>query len=384
MNDGKKRSGKTPGDNSRLYGIFSEIVALTDSFCREHLNEEYRGLCGRMAEELASLRPSPLLRGKAATWACGIVRTVGWVNFLDDRSQSPHRKLTEIDKIFGVAESTGQGKSKSIRKMLGIRQFDHRWTLPSRIDDIPMIWMLQDSDGLIFDVRTQPLELQRQAFCQGLIPYVPADRVAAEVRERNEASPSRKLFQFKVTLKGIKPPVWRRIQVQDGTLDQLHEHLQMSMGWGNCHLHEFIIDGQRCGDPELLDDGFETFEGVDSTRTLLSDLIPEGRDSFKFKYIYDFGDDWMHEVLFEGCPEPRSGEVYPQCLEGKRACPPEDVGGVYGYVEYLEAISDPNHERHQELREWRSSHDPNAFSPQNATHAMQEGMPQWRKRKHSE
>ena len=110
---------------------------MTDSFCNEFLNEEYAELCRKLATALARKRPSPLLQGKLETWACGVVRTIGWVNYLDDRSQKPHLKLPFIDKAFGVAESTGQGKSKLIRKMFKIRNFDPKWTLPSRMDDNP-------------------------------------------------------------------------------------------------------------------------------------------------------------------------------------------------------------------------------------------------------
>ena len=100
------------------------IVQMTDAFCKDHLNEEYAELCRKLATTLARKRPSPLLQGKLETWACGIMRTIGRVNFLDDRSQKPYMKLPQIDKAFGVAESTGQGKSQLIRKMLKIRQFD--------------------------------------------------------------------------------------------------------------------------------------------------------------------------------------------------------------------------------------------------------------------
>ncbi len=95
--------------------VLTQIVGLTDTFCQAHLNEEYAVLCRKLGEKLAAKRPSPLLRGKLETWACGIIRTIGWVNFLDDRSQSPHLKLPVIDRAFGVAESTGQGKAKLIR-----------------------------------------------------------------------------------------------------------------------------------------------------------------------------------------------------------------------------------------------------------------------------
>jgi hypothetical protein len=154
---------------------YDAVVALTDAFCREHLDGEYEALCRKLAGVLARKRPSPLPSGKPETWACGVVRTIGWVNFLDDGSRQPHLKLTAIDKAFGVAESTGQGKSKAIRTMLKIRQFDHRWTLPSRMDDSPLIWMLE-VNGLIKDIRTCPRDAQEEAFRRGLIPYIPGDR----------------------------------------------------------------------------------------------------------------------------------------------------------------------------------------------------------------
>ena len=117
--------------------VLELIVAMTDQFCREKLNEEYAVLCRRLAEKLARKRPSPLLGGKPETWASGIIRTIGWVNFLDDSSHKPHMKLTAIDKGFGVGESTG---SKANRRpsvtMLKIHQFDPQWTLPSRMDRI--------------------------------------------------------------------------------------------------------------------------------------------------------------------------------------------------------------------------------------------------------
>ena len=115
--------------------ILGTLIEMTDSFCKEFLNEEYADLCRKLATALARKRPSPLLQGKLETWACGIVRTIGWVNYLDDRSQKPHMKLPLIDKAFGVAESTGQGKSKLIRKMFKIGNFDPKWTLPSKLDD---------------------------------------------------------------------------------------------------------------------------------------------------------------------------------------------------------------------------------------------------------
>lgn len=185
-------------------------------------------------------------------------------------------------------------------------------------------------------------------------------------------------FQFKITLLGSKPPIWRRIQVEDCTLDKLHEHIQTAMGWTNSHLHQFDIKGKRYGDPELLDDGFEDFECEDSTRTFLSDILPKTGKRFAFKYEYDFGDGWEHEILFEGNPPLDPKAKYPLCVEGERACPPEDCGGPWGYADYLAAIRDPKHEQHEELLEWRGPFDPEAFDAKKATKEMRKGLPDWR------
>jgi hypothetical protein len=152
-----------------------EIAGLVDAFCREQLNEEYAELCRRLTEKLARKRPSPLVSGKSNTWACGIVRTIGWINFLDDKTQKPHMKLTAIDKAFGVGESTGQGKSMLIRKMFKIRQMDPEWSLRSRVKQNPMSWMIQ-INGFLLDARFLKREIQEEALRQGLIPYIPADR----------------------------------------------------------------------------------------------------------------------------------------------------------------------------------------------------------------
>ncbi len=186
------------------------------------------------------------------------------------------------------------------------------------------------------------------------------------------------LYQFKITLLESNLPIWRRIQVQDGTLDKLHEHIQTAMGWTNSHLHQFEIKGERYGDPELLDDGFEDFECEDSTTTMLSEILPKTGKRFAFKYEYDFGDGWEHEVLYEGSLPLEKGKKYPLCLEGERACPPEDVGGVWGYADFLEAIADPKHEQHDDFVEWAGEFDPAEFDPMKATRDMKKGLPDWR------
>ena len=171
----KKSPRKKPAATTDVKAVLEAIVGMTDAFCRDHLNDEYAVLCRNLATTLARKRPSPLLRGKLETWAVGIIRTIGWVNFLDDSSRKPHLKLPFIDKAFGVAESTGQGKSMLIRRMLKIGTFDPKWTLPSRLDKNPRVWMVS-VNGFGIDMRFAPRELQVEAFEKGLIPYIPADR----------------------------------------------------------------------------------------------------------------------------------------------------------------------------------------------------------------
>jgi hypothetical protein len=139
-------------------------------------------LCRKLAGVLARKRPSPLIRGKPDSWASGIVRVVGWVNFLGDPSQPHHMKMTDIDEAFGVSEATGSAKSMAIRDLLKIGRLDPAWTLPSRMDDNPLIWMLE-VNGLIMDIRRCPREAQVIAFEKGLIPYVPCDRRGESPKE---------------------------------------------------------------------------------------------------------------------------------------------------------------------------------------------------------
>lgn len=119
-----KPKSKGPGEERVAF-----IIKLIDGFCAEHLNEEYAALCRKLAEKLARKRPSPLVSGSLQVWACGIVRTIGWVNFLHDKSQTPHMPLIEIDAAFGVSESSGAAKLATIRKMLKIHQLDPQWNL---------------------------------------------------------------------------------------------------------------------------------------------------------------------------------------------------------------------------------------------------------------
>jgi hypothetical protein len=156
------------------------------------------------------------------------------------------------------------------------------------------------------------------------------------------------VFQVKITLKWIDPPIWRRIQTTDCTLDELHGIIQVAMGWEFNHLYRFYIGGVEYADLEMA--SFDDVE--DAFEARLSEVIPAGNRRPRFEYVYDFGDDWRHQLIVEQRFPPEKGRKYPICVAGERACPPEDCGGPWGYPGLVEAIRIPAHRRHDELLEW--------------------------------
>jgi hypothetical protein len=170
------------------------------------------------------------------------------------------------------------------------------------------------------------------------------------------------IYQLKVTLLGTTPPIWRRLLVPaDMTLQQLHHVLQLAMDWEDCHMHEFRIGQKRFGKPDP-NDRLMGLPAIGNERTVqLFSVL--GKVGAKAVYTYDFGDSWEHGIVNEKVLLPEPGLVYPVCLGGKRHGPPEDCGGIPGYYNLLEAISDPDHDQHEELLEWLGDHfDPDAFS----------------------
>jgi hypothetical protein len=191
--------------------------------------------------------------------------------------------------------------------------------------------------------------------------------------------PKERLYQFRIVLKSYYPPIWRRFQTRDCTLDKLHEHIQTSMGWTNSHLNHFQIGKKKYGDPWLIQESYGEVSYADSTMATLSKLLPKSGERFLFAYEYDFGDSWRHEVLFEGCLRATLGQRYPLCLEGERACPPEDVGGTSGYRRFLRAIAEPERPRGRRYLTWvGGSFDPEEFDPAKATKRMIHGLPKSR------
>jgi len=167
-----------------------------------------------------------------------------------------------------------------------------------------------------------------------------------------------KILQLKIRLNGIRPPIWRRFLVEDSiTFEELHEIIQNVMGWENYHMYEFKLYGLRISEP----DEELGFEVVNSKEVKLSEFLKAEKQMFY--YIYDFGDRWEHTITVEKILEKDNSKKYPVCIAGKRACPPEDCGGVYGYEEFLEAIKDPKHEEHESMLEWIGGEfDPEEFN----------------------
>ncbi|MFC3505421.1 plasmid pRiA4b ORF-3 family protein [Micromonospora krabiensis] len=166
----------------------------------------------------------------------------------------------------------------------------------------------------------------------------------------------RQIFQLRISLTGVRPTVWRRVLVPAGyTLDRLHRVVQHAMGWRDCHLHSFEIDGLQYGEPDP--DGELALH--DELDVRLDAVLGKGS---RFQYTYDFGDWWEHDLVVEDAVTADPEERYPACLDGERACPPEDVGGPAGYQALLVALADPEHPEHWAMRDWVGDHfDPAAF-----------------------
>lgn len=178
------------------------------------------------------------------------------------------------------------------------------------------------------------------------------------------------VHQFLIVLTRTDPLVWRRIVVPDGyTFWDLHVAIQDAMGWQDYHLHEFQVIRYNTMRPSLLGIPVDDFDPqrprIPSWEVKVTDVFsPFGHDNVPGMYVYDFGDNWRHALIHEGVQSPDPLVKYPRCIAGARKCPPEDCGGIPGYLTFLEAIADPTHPEHEEYLEWvGGSYDPNAFDP---------------------
>jgi hypothetical protein len=165
------------------------------------------------------------------------------------------------------------------------------------------------------------------------------------------------IARLKITLDRVKPVVLRRVEVPfDIRLDRLHLTIQAAMGWTNSHLYEIRAHSVGWSTPNS-DAGWGG-DFMDARKVRLCDVL-EDIGTKTLKYLYDFGDGWEHTIKIERLVDPKPGMLYPSLIDAKGHCPPEDVGGPWGYGALLEALADPGHERHSELKEWL----PDDFNP---------------------
>ncbi len=176
------------------------------------------------------------------------------------------------------------------------------------------------------------------------MPWVFVNPGENEVEKTTAAKGPELVYRLRVDLQHVRPPIWRRFTVLgSASLYQVHQAIIAVMGWGGAHLYSIEVAGTSFGDPdpEL---------GLRSAKSVRLERVAEEGDAFT--YVYDFGDDWQHTVRVEEVHRLSREEKVPLVLAGKRACPPDDVGGVWGYDEFLASVADPKHPEHQDMMEW--------------------------------
>jgi hypothetical protein len=197
-----------------------------------------------------------------------------------------------------------------------------------------------------------------------LVPTAHAAVPKRGSRTKHGARPGHVVLQLKVTLRHVRPPVWRRILVSSDTpLERLHDILQEAMGWTDSHLHAFAhgTTVYMADDPDMA----SGLAFIEERGVPIGSLLVEPKD--RLRYDYDFGDGWEHDVVVEKVLAPSAATRVPAVLAGRRACPPEDVGGVHGYEMFLEILADPAHPEHAEMREWSGGDgDPESFDLEDA------------------
>ena len=177
------------------------------------------------------------------------------------------------------------------------------------------------------------------------------------VERRSDAGST---YRLRIAIRHVRPPVWRRIEVPaDTTLTGLHDILQTVFGWTDSHLHQFEARGTLYRIPDSEDVGWGP-PVRDEGETDLQQIL--GQRFKRFVYEYDFGDGWLHDITVEQRLQAEAGARHPRCTAGRRACPPEDCGGPWGYARLLAVVADPDHPEHDERREWLGeAFDPEAF-----------------------
>ena len=318
-NGGKTDAGFFKGVALVRSEVLEVVAGFTDTFCDLFLDTASAAVCRNI---IAALGESPVdfVQSLPESWAAGVIHFMGKQNGMFKTRHPRHFKAGSLAPHFGISAATYLNKSKLIHAEL------------SRLgkNDVSL-WGLEDGE----EMKTLPKTSSKTA-----------SSFLAEGR----------VLELKIALQHVRPPVWRRVKVPGNlTLGEFHEVIQETMGWCNCHLHEFNVHGTTYSDPRA-----QLEEVLDENRVFLGDMLRVPGD--RMAYTYDFGDSWDHLITLEKeCPSAPSGPVL-LCIKGKRACPPEDCGGPWGYERLPEILKDPDHEEHEDMCEWLGSDfDPEAF-----------------------
>ncbi len=344
-----KKSDKVP---KAMQEMFDRITAITDNFSAQHLNAEYATLIRQATAALCRKRPSPLKSGRDRSWACGISHAIGMANFLFDPSQDPHISASELYAWFGVSSSTGQGKSKQVRNLLDIGQLDPEWSLPSKLGDNPLAWLIS-VNGLILDARSAPPQVQEQLAAAGLIPYVPdlpdvdgnpllAIAEAADSASRSTRKPKKAIKRASDALYILEvnlvdgpltesfvrknPRIARTIQIKGAqTLKTLHRSIFQAFNREEEHLYEFQVGGDGPDDPDCQRYG----PNIEINSDLTGDVAKTSLNALNlvpgemFGYTFDFGDDWWHVLEVKAIDDQAPRGKYPRITDRVGPSPPQ-------------------------------------------------------------
>jgi len=234
-----------------------------------------------------------------------------------------------------------------------------------------LVWTFQ------FYVPADASQGQLDRIAEAIINRRKAERTSNQwqtrIDEKSKSGANSIIYRFKISLKGSCAPIWLRIETPNISLFEFRELIHLAMGWTNSHLHLFDIAGQRYVVARQIDDDFAA---VDYAVIRISDLVRQHGPKLTMCYAHDFGDGWQHSVGLENfSARNEPANAYPRCIAGKRVCPPEDVGGVWGYADFLRAIRDPKREQHEELLEWSGAFKPEAFDLEAATQSIHSHSP---------
>lgn len=355
-----------------LHKKFQQIVELTQAYCLKELDEEYAVLCRRSAARLARKRNSPLKKGYAKSLAAGIVADLADLNeILDDGPGSFSEQ--EIADGFGVARSTLISKAREIAKTYtndqSVAAMLHSKTLQAQMNSAYSVLgePSPDADGFALVSMIANMLQEAEPVLQGNLPQRPPTMKKEPVKLPASKTP---VLQLKVTLNDCHPPIWRRFLVHYSTpLSDLHYTIQDVMGWFDGHFHIFECEPRRFTDLsfELGYDGLE-----DEASMPVGALLKKKGDSLQ--YLYDFGDDWRHTIVLEKRLKVKDG--LPLCIEGERACPLEDCGGIYGHDRILDFFNTPKKKRDPDLADWiPDDYDPSFFDIEEVNDLLSEGAP---------